>query len=155
MEVQIVSQKLPRYLHIAFRALATVTTVRSRRQRSYIADLNFKILMKFEVLKNSSWTAWPLKKGPTGCPETSLNNYQSTPRNVPEERRSHTHHHSPLRGAPFLPGYHRCHCDLGTFLPNFTTSHLRRQQPSLPVFMEHAVEMRTVGALVITLQLAG
>ena len=26
---------------------------------------------------------------PTGCPDTSLNNYQSSPRNIPEERRSH------------------------------------------------------------------
>jgi hypothetical protein len=25
-----------------------------------------------------------------GCPETSVRNYQSTPRNIPEERRSHT-----------------------------------------------------------------
>jgi len=27
---------------------------------------------------------------PTGCPETSPTNYQSTLRNIPEERRSHT-----------------------------------------------------------------
>jgi hypothetical protein len=27
---------------------------------------------------DSSWTAWPLKKGPIGCPETSVTNYQST-----------------------------------------------------------------------------
>ena len=27
-----------------------------------------------------------LEMGPTGCPETSVSNYQSTPRNVPQER---------------------------------------------------------------------
>jgi len=28
--------------------------------------------------------------GPIGCPETSVTNYHSTLRNIPEERRSHT-----------------------------------------------------------------
>jgi hypothetical protein len=32
-------------------------------------------------------TAWPLKMGPTGCPETSVTNYQSALCNIPEERR--------------------------------------------------------------------
>jgi hypothetical protein len=35
------------------------------------------------------WTAWPLKMGPIGFPETSVTNYQYTLRNIPEERRSH------------------------------------------------------------------
>jgi hypothetical protein len=38
--------------------------------------------------KNYSCTAWPLKMGPTGCPETSVNNYQSTLNNFPEEHAS-------------------------------------------------------------------
>jgi len=29
--------------------------------------------------------------GPRGCSETSVTNYQSTLRNIPEERRSHLH----------------------------------------------------------------
>jgi hypothetical protein len=29
-----------------------------------------------------------VKMGPTRCPETSVNNYHTTPRNIPEERRS-------------------------------------------------------------------
>jgi hypothetical protein len=29
--------------------------------------------------------------GPTVCPETSVTNHQSTPRNIPEQRRSHWH----------------------------------------------------------------
>ena len=32
--------------------------------------------------------SWPVKIGPTRCPETSVNNYHTTPRNIPEERRS-------------------------------------------------------------------
>ena len=44
------------------------------------------------------WAAGPLKMGPIGCPETSVNKYQSTLRNVAEERRSHVH-----RGASLEP----------------------------------------------------
>jgi hypothetical protein len=42
----------------------------------------------------SSWTSWPLKTGPIGCPETSVQNYHSTLRNIPEERRSQVLHYS-------------------------------------------------------------
>ena len=35
-----------------------------------------------------SWTSWPLKMGPIGCPETLVHNYHSKLRNIPEERRS-------------------------------------------------------------------
>jgi len=31
------------------------------------------------------WYAWPLNTRPLGCPETSVNNYQSTQRNLSEE----------------------------------------------------------------------
>lgn len=34
------------------------------------------------------WTTWPLNMGPTGCPETSVNNYQPTLRIILEGRRS-------------------------------------------------------------------
>jgi hypothetical protein len=37
---------------------------------------------------HSSWTAWSLKMGQKGCPETSVYNYQPTLRIIPEERRS-------------------------------------------------------------------
>jgi hypothetical protein len=33
--------------------------------------------------------SWPLKMGPTGCPETSVRNYHYTLRNITEEQRSH------------------------------------------------------------------
>jgi hypothetical protein len=31
---------------------------------------------------------WPVKMGPIRCPETSVNNYHTTPPNIPEDRRS-------------------------------------------------------------------
>jgi hypothetical protein len=33
--------------------------------------------------------SWPVQMGPIRCPETSVNNYQTTPRNTPEDRRFH------------------------------------------------------------------
>ena len=36
---------------------------------------------------HSSWTAWPLKMWTIDRPETSVNNYQCTLCNIPEERR--------------------------------------------------------------------
>jgi hypothetical protein len=47
--------------------------------------------------KLSSWTYWPLKMGPIGCPETSVKNYHSPLRNTPEERRSHVHRGGSLK----------------------------------------------------------
>jgi hypothetical protein len=44
-----------------------------------------------EVFRKSSWTYWPLKMVPIGCTETSVHNYHSTLRNIPEESRSHLH----------------------------------------------------------------
>jgi len=38
---------------------------------------------------STSWTAWPLKMVPIGCPETSVLNNHSTLRALPEERRTH------------------------------------------------------------------
>jgi hypothetical protein len=35
-----------------------------------------------------NWTVWRLKVGLVGCPETSVTNYQPTPRNIPENRKS-------------------------------------------------------------------
>jgi len=34
---------------------------------------------------------WPLKVGPIGCPETSVNNYKSRLRNIAEARRFNLH----------------------------------------------------------------
>jgi hypothetical protein len=50
---------------------------------------------------HSSWTAWPLNRGPIGCPETSLRNYHCTLRKLPEERRS-------VDSCFFLPSVPKC-----------------------------------------------
>ena len=39
---------------------------------------------------HSSWTAWPLKVGSLGSPETSVTNHQYNLLNIPEQRRSHS-----------------------------------------------------------------
>jgi hypothetical protein len=43
-----------------------------------------------------------LQMGPRGCPETSINNYQSTPRNISEERMSHLHRDVSLKSRTML-----------------------------------------------------
>jgi hypothetical protein len=53
-------------------------------------------------LLERSWTSWPWNMGLLVCPERSVNNYQSTLRNVPEERRSH------LRSDESLKSYTGC-----------------------------------------------
>jgi hypothetical protein len=38
-----------------------------------------------------------VKMGPMRCPETSVNNYDTTPCNIPEERRYHQHRGGSLK----------------------------------------------------------
>ena len=52
-----------------------ITTYRSHLQRSRRTRTFFLYS-----------TSWPLKLGPIRCPETSVKNYHSTLRNIPEER---------------------------------------------------------------------
>jgi len=40
-----------------------------------------------------------MKMGPRDCPETSVNNYQSTSRNIPQERRRHSHGSGSLKSC--------------------------------------------------------
>jgi hypothetical protein len=49
--------------------------------------------------------SWPVKMGPIRCPETSVNNYHTTPCNVPEERRSHQHRGGSLKSLFILNNY--------------------------------------------------
>jgi len=49
------------------------------------------------TLADRTDNGWPLKVGQTGCPETSVSNYQSTLSNIPEERRSHLHRDGSLK----------------------------------------------------------
>jgi hypothetical protein len=46
--------------------------------------------------------AWPSKMGPTGCPRTPVTNYQSTLRNISEERRSHLHRGRSLQSRQWI-----------------------------------------------------
>jgi hypothetical protein len=56
-------------------------------------DSDAKLIFKGQ----ESLESWPLKSIPMRCPETSVNNYHTTPRNVPEERRSHEHRGGSLK----------------------------------------------------------
>jgi hypothetical protein len=47
--------------------------------------------------KLSSWTSRPLKMGPIGYPETSVQSYHSTLRNIPDERRCRLHRGGSLK----------------------------------------------------------
>jgi hypothetical protein len=48
-----------------------------------------EVFLDFLILEDGTdKTSWPLKMVPIGCPETSVHNYHSTLRNIPEERRS-------------------------------------------------------------------
>jgi hypothetical protein len=49
------------------------------------------LFLPSSVVKKSKKTSWPLKMEPMGCSETSVKNYHSSLRNIPEERRSHLH----------------------------------------------------------------
>ena len=49
--------------------------------------LTFRHNLSWRASSSSSWTAWPLKLEPPGCPDTSLRNYHSTLRKIPKERR--------------------------------------------------------------------
>ena len=61
-----------------------------------------EVLVKFEICSllgiysaqnvrvgQSKENDCPLKMGPMGCPETSVRNYHSTPRDIPKELKSH------------------------------------------------------------------
>jgi hypothetical protein len=45
------------------------------------------LLISFSQSRSSFWASWPLKMGPTGCPEMSVRNYHST------HHHHHYHHH--------------------------------------------------------------
>ena len=57
---------------------------------------------KLWLVSNVSWTVWTLQTVPTGCLETYLIKYQSTLRNIPEDRRS------PAQKSVSLSAYFRC-----------------------------------------------
>jgi hypothetical protein len=53
----------------------------------------------------SSWTTWPVKMGLLGCSITFVANYQSTLRNIPEERRPHLHGNRSFKSVNVTRGF--------------------------------------------------
>jgi len=50
-----------------------------------------------QAVQEEPWVIWSLKTGPTGRPETSVTNYQTTLRNIPEDRISYLHRRGSLK----------------------------------------------------------
>jgi hypothetical protein len=71
--------------------LPTLTGFQSLRTPSLI-----KSTLRFAGYPFFSYS-WSLKMGPIRFPETSVNNYHTTPRNISEERRSHQHRGGSLK----------------------------------------------------------
>jgi len=55
----------------------------------------------------SSWTTWPVKMGLIGCSIPFVANYQSTLRNIPDERRPHLHRGRSLKSVNVTRGFFR------------------------------------------------
>jgi uncharacterized membrane protein YbaN (DUF454 family) len=53
--------------------------------------------------QDSYLESWPVKMGPIRCPETSVNNYHTTPCNNPEDQRFHQH-----RGGSLKSKFYAC-----------------------------------------------
>jgi hypothetical protein len=70
-------------LSVTSQPISHITTYRSHHNLSVTSEPIGHILS----VKQSKKTAWHLKMWPIGCPKTSVNNYQSTPRNIPEGRK--------------------------------------------------------------------
>jgi hypothetical protein len=58
-------------------------------QRIRIVYRNFVTASRSQSQRSSCWNAWPMKMAP--MPETSINNYPHTLRNIPEEHRPQLH----------------------------------------------------------------
>ena len=54
---------------------------------TFLNNLSIPVFKNLAV--HPHWNASAFNKGPIGCPETSVNNYQFTPCNIPEWRKSH------------------------------------------------------------------
>jgi hypothetical protein len=69
---------------------------------SYVPTFRDKPSVPSSTVKKS--TSWPFKMGPIRCAETSVKDYHSTLRNIPEERRSHLHSGGSLkwRTTPYV-----------------------------------------------------
>jgi hypothetical protein len=101
------SYVLPLLLSVKFRhSFNTLLQILGSKRQNLVHNKILTILIKFWAV--SLWVgstihlisgfrrdSWPVKLGPIRCPETSVNNYHTTPRNIPKERRPGTIHLSP------------------------------------------------------------
>lgn len=55
-----------------------------------------------QITYPSFFTLRPLKKGPIGCPEMSVSNYQSTLCDISEQQKSHSHRDESLKSLAVL-----------------------------------------------------
>jgi hypothetical protein len=69
------------------------------RQEGDLGGLIFRLGGSHLRVKGTLYllTTVSVKMRPIRCPETSVNNYHTTPRNIPEERRSHQHRGGSLK----------------------------------------------------------
>jgi hypothetical protein len=72
-------------LFFDFNDAVIVTWLYSVEWLDYSWKLNGKECWEGSGGVQPSWTAWTLKVGLVGCPETSITNYQSALRNMPED----------------------------------------------------------------------
>jgi hypothetical protein len=92
------------YIHMNLRCLypplshpgSTLLAVITRTD-CYPARLSVNLRYRFLAFFLSYSESWPVKMEPIRCPETSVNNYHTRPRNIPEERRSHQHRGGSLK----------------------------------------------------------
>ena len=65
----------------------------------------FRTTCRSHFHESSGPTAGPLEIGLRSCPDTSVTNYQSTMRNIPEERISHLHRGWSLKSRQIIVRY--------------------------------------------------
>ena len=97
-----------------------------------LETFRYNISVPFSRVKKSE----RLKKGPLGCPETSVKNYHCTLRNIPEERTSYILRGGSLKSRilpTYLPTYIRI-TYVCTYLPIHPSSYYLSTylSPSLP-----------------------
>ena len=89
-------------------------------------------------------TAYPLKVWPIGCPWTSVNNYQFTLRDIPEERRSRLHCAGSLKSHAVieLQGRHPSNyeTDFQISPPTLSNTCLLHEPEEIRVWNQHFVK---------------
>ena len=75
-------------------------------QRRWVCLPTFRYILPVPSwMVKSSWTTWPVKMGLLGCSITFVANYQSTLRNIPEERRPHLQGGRSLKSVNVTRGF--------------------------------------------------